>query len=152
MISFYCFFKMKLNWFVHDQNIFASSLEVIFANLWEIFGSFRLAFGQILGSFRESSESGRNDRPKITKNVVLNKKKYMVAWRFEISFVAHVEIYFTLSLPSLVKYFSSLLEKFCISACLVTSFTVYFEVLRHGSVLERIPNDHVRHYLGLVLF
>ena len=75
MISFYCFFKMKLNWFVHDQNIFASSLEVIFANLWEIFGSFRLAFGQILGSFRESSESGRYDRPKITKNVVLNKKK-----------------------------------------------------------------------------
>ena len=117
-----------------------------------MFGSFRLAFGQILGSFRESSESGRNDRPKITGNVVLNNKKnYMVAWRFEISFVVYVEIYFTLSLPSLVKYFSSLLEKFCIPVRLVTSFTVYFEVLRYASVLERMPNDYSRHYLGPVL-
>ena len=75
----------------------------------------------------------------------------MVAWRFEISFVVYVEIYFTLSLPSLVKYFSSLLEKFCIPVRLVTSFTVYFEVLRYASVLERMPNDYSRHYLGPVL-
>lgn len=121
-----------------------------------MFGSFRLAFGQILGSFRESSGSVRNDRPKITKNVVLNNKKYMVAWRFEISFVVHVEIYFTLSLPSLVKYFSCIThashEKLCFFARLVTSFTVYSEVLRYASVPERIPNDYARHYLGPVLF
>ena len=105
---------------------------------WGVFGNLRKVVGMIVR--------------KLLKTSYLIKKKYMVAWRFEISFVAHVEIYFTLSLPSLVKYFSSLLEKFCISARLVTSFIVYFEVLGYASALERIPNDYARHYLGPVLF
>ena len=39
----------------------------------------------------------------------------MVAWRYEI-FSSHVENYFTRSLRSLVKYFSTLEDKFRISA------------------------------------
>ena len=39
----------------------------------------------------------------------------MAAWRYEISLLL-LKKYFTRSLPSLVKYFSTLEEKFCISA------------------------------------
>ena len=39
----------------------------------------------------------------------------MVAWRYEISLLV-VKNYFTHSLRSLVKYFSTLEEKFCIPA------------------------------------
>ena len=149
---------MKLNWFVYDQNMYASSSEVcgslklfspIFGKcsevfvwpsdkFWGVFGNLRKVVGMIVR--------------KSLKTSYLIKKNYMVAWRFEISFVVYVEIYFTLSLPSLVKYFSSLLEKFCTPVRLVTSFTVYFEVLRYASVLQGIPNDYDRHYLGPVLF
>ena len=39
----------------------------------------------------------------------------MAAWRYEISLLV-LKKYFTCSLRSLVKYFSTLEEKFCISA------------------------------------
>ena len=39
----------------------------------------------------------------------------MSAWRYEISLLL-LKKYFTRSLPPLVKYFSTLEEKFCISA------------------------------------
>ena len=40
----------------------------------------------------------------------------MTAWRYEISLLVSKK-YFTRSLRSFVKYFSTLQEKFCISAC-----------------------------------
>ena len=42
-------------------------------------------------------------------------ENYLAAWRYEISFL-ELKKYFTRSLRSLVKYFSTLEEKFHISA------------------------------------
>ena len=47
--------------------------------------------------------------------VYIIKEHYMAAWRYEISLLV-LKKYFTRSLRPLMKYFSTLEEKFCISA------------------------------------
>ena len=58
----------------------------------------------------------------------------MAAWRYEISLLV-LKKYFTRSLRSLVKYFSTLEEKFHISARPCIS-SIYFAVFRQGGLVD----------------
>ena len=90
-------------------------------NLQARFGNVRLAFGPILENIGKSSENGR----KSSEN---RPKRRYVLWTFYIinrklrgcletgNLSSRVEKYFTRFLRSLVKYFSTLEDKFCISA------------------------------------
>ena len=99
---------------------------VVFGNLREMsgklqarFGNVRLDFGPILENVGKSSENGR----KSSEN---RPKRRYVLWTFYIInrklhgcleiLSSRVEKYFTRFLRSLVKHFSTLEDKFCISA------------------------------------
>ena len=56
----------------------------------------------------------------------------MATWRYEISLLV-LKKYFTLSLCSLAKYFSTLEEKFCISARLCNILYLYYFVTSKSS-------------------
>ena len=55
----------------------------------------------------------------------------MATWRYEISLLKHVEKYFSRSLHSLVKYFSTLKEKFRISTWLCNILYLLCNTLRY---------------------
>ena len=58
----------------------------------------------------------------------------MAAWRYEISLLV-LKKYFTRSLRSLVKYFSTLEEKFRISAQSYNILSIYLICLSRGNVM-----------------
>ena len=87
----------------------------IFSNLWKMsgnlqkmFGNVCLVFGPILENLRKSWEN---------RHILYNEKK--ITWSLDIrnlSYRVTCKNYFSRSLRSLVKYFSTLKDKFSISA------------------------------------
>ena len=87
--------------------------SAIFGNVRKMFGNIRLAFGAILENLRRSSESGRKSSE--NRHILYNKRK--ITWPHrDTKFIFSCSKYFTRSLCSLVKYFSTLEDKFLISA------------------------------------
>ena len=67
----------------------------------------------------------------------------MAAWRYEFSLLARVEKYFTRSLRSLVKYSSTLEEKFRISARPCNISSIYYIDIDEIPGFLLLLKDHI---------
>ena len=95
------------------------SSSAIFANLWKMSGNLRKMFGTFVrhsGQFWKIFGNIRKMVGNLRKIVTFYIVKRKLHGRLEIrNFPSHAEKYFTRSLRSLVKYFSTLEDKFRIS-------------------------------------
>ena len=75
----------------------------------------------------------------------------MAAWRYEISLLV-LKKYFTRSLRSLVKYFSTLEEKFRISARPCNILSIYFSMTTEQEGHEIVSRKSLPKILNFIYF